>query len=196
AGGWCAMSTHRGCPICARLEAVSDTCRYPTPFTYLRDATPPSPPTASSLGERVGVRGASASVLARASKRFRTPAGARATFSLLAQRESSQRETAPRWRALRPSMGSGCAGGFRGFSTARPCTGEKLARIHASHPADFPPPARRAIGAPVKAARSRRALARSRVAAAETGELIASVPFTPCLRWLPNCFIKLVDGME
>jgi len=24
---------------------------------------------------------------------------------------------------------SGCAGGFRGFSTARPCTGEKLAGI-------------------------------------------------------------------
>src|SRR6185312_3999129 len=154
AGGWCAMSTHCGCPICARFEAVSDTCRYPTPFTYLRDATPPSPPTASSLGERVGVRGASASVLARASKRFRTPAGARATFSLLAQRESSQRETAPRWHALRPSMGSGCAGGLRGFPTAHPCAGGKLAGIHAGHPADFPPPARRAIGAPGRAARS------------------------------------------
>ena len=45
---------------------------------------------------------------------------------------------------------SGCAGGFRGFSTARPCTGEELARIHASHPADFPPPARRTIGVPDK----------------------------------------------
>ena len=48
----------------------------------------------------------------------------------------------------------GCAGGFRGFPTAPPCAGGKLARIHASHPADFPPPARRAIGAPGKAARS------------------------------------------
>src|SRR6185312_4828242 len=55
---------------------------------------------------------------------------------------------------------SGCAGGFRGFSTARPRTGEELARIHASHPADFPPPARRAIGAPGRAARFRRALFR------------------------------------
>src|SRR6185312_15849181 len=73
AGGWCAMSTHRGCPICARLEAVSDTCRYPTPFTYLRDATPPSPPTASSLGERVGVRGAFASACWQVSKQFRAP---------------------------------------------------------------------------------------------------------------------------
>jgi len=55
---------------------------------------------------------------------------------------------------------SGCAGGFRGFPTAHPCTGEKLARIPASHPVDFPPPARRAIGAPGKAARSQRALFR------------------------------------
>ena len=34
------------------------------------------------------------------------------------------------------------------------CPGEKLARIPAGHPADFPPPARRAIGAPGEAARS------------------------------------------
>ncbi len=52
---------------------------------------------------------------------------------------------------------SGCAGGLRGFPTAPPCAGGKLARIPAGHPADFPPPARRAIGAPGKAARSRRA---------------------------------------
>src|SRR6185312_5034143 len=64
----------------------------------------------------------------------------------------------------------GCAGGFRGFPTAHPCAGGKLARIPASHPADFPPPTRRAIGAPGKAARSRRALGRSRVAAAEAAQ--------------------------
>src|SRR6185312_1170306 len=46
------------------------------------------------------------------------------------------------------------AGGCRGFPTAPPCAGGKLARIHASHPADFPSPARRAIGAPGDAARS------------------------------------------
>jgi len=66
---------------------------------------------------------------------------------------------------------SGCAGGFRSFSTARPCTGEKLAGIPAGHPADFPPPARRAIGAPGKTARSRRALGRSRCVAARAGRL-------------------------
>ena len=49
---------------------------------------------------------------------------------------------------------SGCAGGLRGFSTARPCTGEKLAGLRAGHPADFPSPTRRAIGAPGEAARS------------------------------------------
>src|SRR6185437_3954485 len=138
---------------------------------------PPSPPT--SLGERVGVRGAFASSLpTQATKRFRAAAAARATFLCLA-RETWPKERPPRWRALRPSMGSGCAGGLRGFSTAHPCTGEKLARIHASHPADFPPPARRAIGAPVKAARSRRALGRSRCAAAEAqrGALLIGITY-------------------
>jgi len=61
-------------------------------------------------------------------------------------------------------------GRVTGFSTAHPCAGGKLARIHASHPADFPPPTRRAIGAPGKAARSRRALGRSRVVAAEAAQ--------------------------
>src|SRR6185437_9449977 len=70
---------------------------------------------------------------------------------------------------------SRCAGGLRGFPTARPCTGGKLARIPASHPADFPPPTRRAIGVPGKAARSQRTLGRSRCAAAKAGKLIASV---------------------
>jgi len=85
---------------------------------------------------------------------FERPSGARVTSPLLVQRRSNQEETTPRWRALRPSMGSGCAGGLRGFPTAHPCTGEKLARIHAGHPADFPSPTRRAIGAPGRAARS------------------------------------------
>src|SRR6185312_4725439 len=150
---------------------------YPTPFTCLRDATPPSPPTASSLGERVGVRGAFASACWQVSKQFRAPTGARVTSPLLVQRGSNQEETTPRWRALRPSMGSGCAGGVRGFSTARPCTGEKLAGIPAGHPADFPPPTRRAIGAPGRAARSRCALGRSRCAAARAQRQIASVIF-------------------
>src|SRR6185437_11692667 len=158
-GGWSADESARQC------WPALDACG------------PPSPPT--SLGQRVGVRGAFASSLpTQATKRFRAAAAARATFLCLA-RETWPKERPPRWRALRPSMGSGCAGGLRGFSTAHPCTGEKLARIHASHPADFPPPARRAIGAPVKAARSRRALGRSRCAAAEAqrGALLIGITY-------------------
>ena len=48
----------------------------------------------------------------------------------------------------------GCACGLRGFPTAHPCTGGKLARFHAGHPADFPSPTRRVRGAPGNAARS------------------------------------------
>ena len=54
----------------------------------------------------------------------------------------------------------GCAVGLRGFPTAPPCAGGKLARIPSGHPADFPSPARRAIGVLVRAARSQRALFR------------------------------------
>ena len=54
-------------------------------------------------------------------------------------------------------------GFFDGTSMYRRKTG----RLPAGHPADFPPPARRAIGAPGKAARSRRALGRSHCAAAK-----------------------------
>src|SRR6185312_2499131 len=79
----------------------------------------------------------------------------------------------------------GCAGGFRGFPTAHPCTGGKLARIPASHPADFPPPTRRAIGVPGKAARSRRALGRSREAAARTRA--AAQRALPLIRLFEEC---------
>ena len=61
----------------------------------------------------------------------------------------------------------GCAGGSWGFPTAPPCAGGKLARIPAGHPADFPRPARRAIGAPGRAARSRRAEAIARAKRSE-----------------------------
>ena len=55
-----------------------------------------------------------------------------------------------------------------GFVDSTSCAGEKLAGIPAGHPAGFPPPTRRAIGAPGRAARSQRALfrrARSRAGA-------------------------------
>lgn len=68
-------------------------------------------------------------------------------FSLFGQRKVTKREATP---MARPPgiLPCGCAGGLRGFSTAHPCAAEKLARIPASHPSDFPPPTRHAIGAP------------------------------------------------
>ena len=82
-------------------------------------------------------------------------------FSLRAQREVTKRNGTPMARppgipgsSPGQALPSGCAGGWRGFPTAPPCAGGKLARIPAGHPADFPPPARRAIGAPGEAARS------------------------------------------
>ena len=91
-------------------------------------------------------------------KSFRPPSEGE-LLSLAWPRESNQREGHP---MARPPgiLPCGCAGGLRGFSTAHPCAGEKLAGIHAGHPAGFPPPTRRAIGAPGRAARSRRALFR------------------------------------
>src|SRR6185503_8428473 len=105
-------------------------------------------------------------------------------FSLRGQRKVTQREATP---MARPPgiLPCGYAGGLRGFPTAHPCTGGKLARIHASHPADFPPPARRAIGAPGKAARSRRALGRSREAAARTRA--AAQRALPLIRLFEEC---------
>src|SRR6185312_1362401 len=107
------------------------------------------------------------------SKRFRAAVAARATFLCVA-RETWPKERPPPMARPPGILPSRCAGGLRGFPTARPCTGGKLARIPASHPADFPPPTRRAIGAPGRAARSQRALGRSRCAAAKKRRLIAA----------------------
>ncbi len=81
------------------------------------------------------------------SERFRTPCGRLSYFSLNGQRKVAKREATP---MARPPgiLPSGCAGGLRGFPTAHPCAGGKLARLRAGHPADYPPPTRRAIGAP------------------------------------------------
>ena len=129
------------------------------------------------VGERVWVRGGcsrwiSCSPHWHSTKRFRAPAGARVTSPLLVQRRSNQEETTPRWRALRASCPAGARAGS-GVFRRDSCPDEKLARIPAGHPSDFPPPTRRAIGAPGRAARSRRALGRSRYAAAKVIVLLA-----------------------
>mgnify|MGYP001156146992 CR=1 FL=1 len=68
-------------------------------------------------------------------------------------------------------------GRVTGFFDSTSCAGEKLAGIPAGHPADFPPPARRAIGAPGKAARSRRAEARAQRSAANSRRFAFAVAF-------------------
>ena len=129
------------------------------------------PPPSPACGRKAAEEGAFA-LPTLDSKRFRAPVGARVPFSLLAQRERNQRETAPRWRALRafPDQVRDrlCPAGARaGYGVVRrdSCPGEKLARIPASHPTDFPIPARRAIAAPGKAARSQRAEAKAKAKA-------------------------------
>jgi len=72
---------------------------------------------------------------------------------LLVQRRSNQEETTPRWHALQASCLPGARTGY-GVFRRDSCPGEKLAGIPAGHPADFPRPARRAIGGPGGAARS------------------------------------------
>jgi len=61
-------------------------------------------------------------------------------------------------------------GRVTGFSDGTSMYRRKTGRPPAGHSADFPPPIRRAIGAPGKAARSRRVLGRSRVVAAEAAQ--------------------------
>jgi hypothetical protein len=115
----------------------------------------------------------------QATEQFRAPAGARVTSPLLVQRRSNQEETTPRWCALQASCLAGARAGG-GVFRRDSCPGEKLARIPAGHPADFPPPTRRAIGAPGRAARSQRAEARTRARAASLRRL-------RCCFWRARC---------
>jgi len=70
------------------------------------------------------VRGASASALARASKRFRAPAGARVTFLLRGQEKSNPKRRPPRGGAFRPSMDGKSVSRGRAFR-AGSCPREK-----------------------------------------------------------------------
>ena len=126
--------------------------------------------------------------LAQGTRRFRAAAAARVTSPLLVHaragarangeagpqgrragcpesRRSNQEETTPRWRALQASCLPGARAGY-GVFRRDSCPDEKLAGIHAGHPAGFPSPTRRAIGAPGRAARSQRAEATAKAKAA------------------------------
>jgi len=107
-------------------------------------------------GARRGVGGEGAFVFPRCvtSKRFRAPAGARVTFSLNGQRESNPRERPPRWRALQASCLPGARTGYGVFRRHVHVPAENWPESIRAILTDSPPPARRAIGAPGKAARS------------------------------------------
>jgi hypothetical protein len=88
-------------------------------------------------------------------------------FSFACPKEKYPRENdtpLPRFPGILPGK-SAC--GLRGLSTAHPWTDAKLVRIHANHPAGFPPPARRCRGAPGRATRILRVLFRKARSRAE-----------------------------
>ena len=101
------------------------------------------------------------------SKGFRLPSAAESLSLCVAKEKVTQEKGHP--------DGAPCGhpalrvrGWATGFFDSTSCAGEKLAGIPAGHPAGFPSPTRRAIGAPGRAARSQRALfkgARSRAEA-------------------------------
>ncbi len=85
----------------------------------------------------------------RQSKSFRLPAAAELLFSCVAKRKVTQREGHPDGAPSRhPAFR--VRGWATGFVDRASCPDDKLVRIHANHPAGFPSPTRRAIGAPVK----------------------------------------------
>jgi len=95
----------------------------------------------------------------RQEQSFRPPAEGE-SLSLACPRESSQREGHPA-SALSGLPARKVRGRAPGFVDSTSCADAKLACIHASHPAGFPPPARRCRGAPCKATRILRVLFRT-----------------------------------
>jgi hypothetical protein len=81
----------------------------------------------------------------RGGRSVRLPAAGLPFFAC--PKKGNPKKGQPRVPALRASPAK-CAEGLRGFSTVHPCTVEKLAGIHAGHPAGFPPSLRRVQGAP------------------------------------------------
>jgi hypothetical protein len=87
---------------------------------------------------------------------------------------------------------SGCAGGLRGFADSTSCADVELARLLASHPCGaFPPPTRRAIGAPGRAARSQRALfrrTRSKAGAGAKPRQSDALPWPLLFSFITECW--------
>ena len=100
------------------------------------------------------------------SKSFRPPSEGESLFSEWPEKSNQKRGHPDGAPCGHPALR--VRGWATGFFDSTSCAGEKLAGILAGHPAGFPSPARRAIGAPGRAARSQRALfrrARSRAGA-------------------------------
>jgi len=85
----------------------------------------------------------------RAEQELSSAFGSRVTFLLRGQEKSNPKRRPPRWRALRAS-GNCSLRCLNSGIHAVACLDDKLVRIRANHPAGFPSPTRRAIGAPVK----------------------------------------------
>ena len=101
------------------------------------------------------------------SKSFRAPL-APELLSLWVAKEKVTKEKSHPASALSGHRARKVRGRATGFVDRASCPGDKLAGIHAGHPAGFPPPARRYRGDPGRAARILRALfrrARSRTGA-------------------------------
>ena len=89
------------------------------------------PPTGSSLRGWGCCEGVFVSAFARVSKRFRLPAGSRATFLLRGQEKSSQKRRPPLGASCRPSMGGKSVSRGRAFR-AGSCPREKASPSMAS----------------------------------------------------------------
>src|SRR4029079_7278851 len=80
---------------------------------------------------------------------FHSPFGRAGNFSLLVQRKVTKRNT-PQVARLPGILPSDFASGLRGSLSAHPCARSALARILRAPLRAFPPPARRATGAPFR----------------------------------------------
>jgi hypothetical protein len=95
-----------------------------------------------------------------AQERVRTAKPARRAEGRMPGVKKSNQKKGPPDDAPSGLAPSRCACGVTGFFDRASCPGEKLAGIHAGHPAGFPPPARRVIRGPRRAKTGSRANSR------------------------------------